>query len=229
MRRNNRSETLGGDFVTIATKVSKVEKERINCIASAFNMSFYELLQSLLLALLRYFDSGRLITYNHNCMMNALANTIYSLKDSYNPLRLKNRSRRKVNSAILFINESNKRRPQLLSIYKNNNGQMMESLNFDKMVSDFLKCIDPDALVRLESMKKELGYFSITHTLHELIMQRTNATDDIKTDVGEIFKDIRILSGETINDNIYYKRGYRKNLNEYTTITQRQRELKADL
>lgn len=228
MRRNDKTETLGGDFVTIATKVSKVEKERINCIASAFNMSFYELLQSLLLALLRYFDSGRLVTYNHNCMMNALANTIYSLKGSYNPLQKKDRDRRNVNSAILFINDSSKRKPQLLSIYKNNDGQMMESLNFDKMVSDFLKCIDPDALVRLESMKKELGYFSITHTLHELIMQRTSATDEIKTDVDAIFKDIRIPSGETINENIYYKRGYRKYLDEYTTITKNQ-TYRADL
>lgn len=228
MRRNDKTETLGGDFVTIATKVSKVEKERINSIASAFNMSFYELLQSLLLALLRYFDSGRLVTYNHNCMMNALANTIYSLKDSYNPLQKRNRNRRNVNSAILFIDDSSKRKPQLLSIYKNNDGQMMESLNFDKMVSDFLKCIDPDALVRLESMKKELGYFSITHTLHELIMQRTSATDEIKTDVDAIFKDIRIPSGETINENIYYKRGYRKNLDEYTTITKNQ-SYRADL
>ena len=228
MRRNNKTETLGGDFVTIATKVSKVEKERINCIANAFNMSFYELLQSLLLALLRYFDSGRLITYDHNCMMNALANTIYSLKDSYNPLRLRDRERRNITSAILFISDSDKRRPQLLSIYKNDDGQMMESFNFDKMVSDFLNCIDPDALVRLEAMKKELGYFSITHTLHELIMQRTSTTDGIKTDVGTLFHDIRIPSGENINNDVYYKRDYRKNVDEYTTITQRH-TYRADL
>ena len=228
MRRNDKTETLGGDFVTIATKVSKVEKERINCIASAFNMSFYELLQSLLLALLRYFDSGRLVTYNHNCMMNALANTIYSLKDSYNPLRKMDRDKRQMMSAITFISDSPKRRPQLLYISQNDEGQMVETYNFDKMVSDFLKCIDPDALVRLESMKKKLGYFSTTHTLHELIMQRTSATDEIKTDVDAIFKDIRIPSGQAINENIYYKRGYRKNLDEYTTIEKKQ-TFRADI
>ena len=226
--RRNKIDSLGGSFTTIATKISKEEKVRLGKVASAFNMSMYELLQSLLLALLRYFDSGRLITYEHNCMMNALANTIYSLVGSFNPLGTKNHNNRNIMSAIAFISESSKKKPQLLYINKDHNGQMIETYNFDKMVSDFLKCIDPDVLVRLESMKKTLGYFSITHTLHELIMQRTCATDDIKTDVGAIFQDIRIPSGQTINDNIYYKRGYRKNLDEYTTIT-KNKTYRADL
>ena len=105
---------------------------------------------------------------------------------------------------------------------------MMESLNFDKMISDFLGCIDPEGLQRLEYKKKELGYFSIAHTLHELIMQRTNDIDTMKADIGDMFTDIRIPSGQVVNEDIQYKRGYRKNLNEYTTITDNQK-YRADI
>lgn len=221
MRRNK-------EFVTIATKVSRVEKERVKDIASAFNMTFYELLQSLLLALLRYFDSGSLVTYDHNCMMNALANTMYAMKGSYNPLLKRGRENQCLDSAILFIGDKKKKRPQLLSISKNDDGQMIESLNFDKMVADFLMCVDPDAFLRLESKKKELGYFSITHTLHELIMQRTSRKDEMKDEIGQMFTDTRIPSGEAVNEEIYYKRTRRTNVDEYTTIEKRQ-TLRADI
>ena len=208
----------GNGMVTIASKVTIRDKEKIKVIAEAFGMTFYELLQSLLFALLRYFDSDNVVTYDHNCMMNALANTMYAMKDSYNPLQWKDREKRGISNAILFIEDPTKRKPQLLSVRKNDDGQLTESFNFDKMVSDFLNCIDPDGLQRLEVMKKELGYFSITHTLHELIMQRTNTTDDMKADIGEMFSDIRIHSGQSINNDIFYKRGHRINVDEYTTI-----------
>ncbi len=226
--RRKKELTQGGDFLVISTKVSRVERERLKDIASAFNMSFYELMQSLLLALLRYFDSGSLVTYNHNCMMNALANTMYAINGSYNPLLKRGRENRCLDSAILFIRDNKKRRPQLLSICKNEDGQMIESLNFDKMVADFLMCVDPDAFMRLESKKNELGYFSITHTLHELIMQRTSTTDEMKADIAEMFKDTRIPSGQAVNEDIFYKRKYRTNVDEYTTIEQHQ-TFRADL
>lgn len=226
--RRNKEQSKGGDFVAISTKVSRVEKERVKDIASAFNMSFYELLQSLLLALLRYFDSGSLVTYDHNCMMNALANTMYAMKGSYNPLRKSGRENQCLDSAILFIGDTKKKRPQLLSVCKNEDGQMIESLNFDKMVADFLMCVDPDAFLRLESKKKELGYFSITHTLHELIMQRTSTTNEMKVEIAEMFKDTRIASGQAVNEDIYYKRKRRTNVDEYTTIEKRQ-TLRADI
>ena len=226
--RRNKEQSNGGDFVTIATKVSKVEKERVKDIASAFNMSFYELLQSLLLALLRYFDSGSLVTYDHNCMMNALANTMYAINGSYNPLLKKGRENQCLDSAILFIGDNKKRRPQLLSISKNDDGQFVESLNFDKMVADFLKCVDPDAFMRLESKRVELGYFSITHTLHELIMQRTSKTDEIKDEIAGLFTDKRIPTGQAVNEDIFYKKRNKIHSDEYTTIEKKQ-TFRADI
>lgn len=218
----------GDEFVTIASKVSKSDKRKVKAIADAFGMSFYELLQSLLLALLRYFDSGSLVTYDHNCMMNALANTMYALKGSFSPLQKKGRENRTVKGAILFVEDSPNKRPQVLSISKNEDGQMVESLNYDRMVSDFLGCIDPDSLNRVESKKKELGFFSITHTLHEIIMQRTNDTDDMEADILDQFHDMRISSGQAVNNDVYYKRKKRQNIDEYTTIEQ-SKTFRADI
>lgn len=219
---------IGNEFVTIASKVSKEDKAKIKAIARAFGMSFYELLQSLLLGMLRYFDIGRHSTFEHNCMMDALSIALLSLKGSYCPLQKSGRENRQLKSAILFIEDSPMNRPQLLSVCKNDDGQMMESLNFDKMVTDFLGCIDPDGLQRLEILKNELGYFSITHTLHEIIMQHTSSTDEVKADFEEMFKDIRIPSGQAVNDDVLYQETHRTNVDEYTTITQRQ-TFRADL
>lgn len=220
--------TENNGIVTIATKVKAEDKRKVQIIADAFGMSFYELLQSLILALLRYFDYGSAVTYDHNCMMNALANTMYAQKGSFSPLRIKGSNKRTIKSAILFVEESPNTRPQLLSVCKNENGLMLESLNYDKMVSDFLNCIDPDAFQRLKSLKKELGYFSITHTLHEIIMQRIKPYDQTKEDIDEMFNDIRIYSGQAINEDVVYKKGYRTNVDEYTTITPKQ-TFRADL
>ena len=218
----------GNHMVTIASKVTIRDKEKIRAVAGAFGLTFYELQQSLLLAFLRYFDSDNVVTYDHNCMMNAFANTMYAMKDSYCPLNFRQDSQRSIKSAILFVKDSEKRKPQLLLVRENEDGQLRETFNFDKMVLEFLGCVDPECLHRLENKKKELGYFSITHTLHELILQRTNSTDDIQTDIEEMFKDTRIPSGEAINDDIYYRRGKRNNVDEYTTIQQKQ-TFRADL
>lgn len=219
---------IGNEFVTIASKVSKEDKAKIKAIANAFGMTFYELLQSLLLGMLRYFDIGRNSTYDHNCMMDALTLVLLSVKGSYCPLQKRGRENRCIKSAILFVEDSPNIRPQLLSVCKNDDGQIMESLNFDKMVADFLGCIDPDVLQRLESLRNELGYFSITHTLHEIIMQRTSSTDEVKADIERLFKDIRIPSGQAVNDDILYKKPHRINVDDYTTIAPK-RTFRADL
>jgi hypothetical protein len=219
---------LGNEFLTIASKVSKEDKEKIKAVASLFGMSFYELLQSLLLGMLRYFDIGRNSTYEDNCMMDALFVAIHSLQGSYCPLQKKGRKSRRIKGAILFIEDSPKSRPQLLSVSMNEDGQMVESLNFDKMVSDFLGCVDPDGLRGLDGIRKELGYFSITHTLHEIIMQRTSTKDENQEYIKKMFDDMRIPTGQAINDDIMYKRGRRQNVDGYTTITPSQ-TFRADI
>lgn len=219
---------VGNEFLTIASKVSKEDKAKIKAVASLFGMSFYELLQSLLLGMLRYFDIGRNSTYEDNCMMDALFVAIRSLQGSYCPLQKKDRENRIIKGAILFVEDSPKNRPQLFSVSMDEDGQMMESLNFDKMVTDFLGCIDPDGLQRLSNLKKELGYFSVTHTLHEIIMQHTSSIDENQKYIKELFEDKRIPSGQAVNDDVLYQRPHRTNVDEYTTITPKQ-TFRADL
>ena len=211
---------LGNEFLTIASKVSKEDKAKIKAVASLFGMSFYELLQSLLLGMLRYFDIGRNSTYEDNCMMDALFVAIRSLQGSYCPLQKKDRENRRIKGAILFIEDSPKNRPQLLSVSMNEDGQMIESLNFDKMVTDFFGCIDPDGLKRLERLRDELGFFSI--------MQHASCIDENQEFIKELFEDKRIPSGQATNEDVVYKRGKRQNVDEYTTITQRQ-TFRADI
>lgn len=222
-----RSES-SNEFLTIASKVSKKDLAKIKAIASMFGMSLYELLQSLLLGMLRYFDISRNSTYENNCMMDALFVAIRSLQGSYCPLQKKDRENRRIKGAILFVEDSPKNRPQLISVNMNDAGQMMESLNFDKMLTNFLGCIDPDGLQRLSNLKNELGYFSVTHTLHEIIMQHTSSIDENQEYIKQLFEDKRIPSGQAVNDNIVYKRNPRKNVDEYTTIEQR-KTFKADI
>ena len=151
----------GNHMVTISSKVTIRDKEKIRAVAGAFGLTFYELQQSLLLAFLRYFDSDNVVTYDHNCMMNAFANTMYAMKDSYCPLNFRQDTKRSIKSAILFVKDSEKRKPQLLLVRENEDGQLRETFNFDKMVLEFMGCVDPECLQRLENKKKELGYFSI--------------------------------------------------------------------
>ena len=108
---------------------------------------------------------------------------------------------------VLNVMEGNNTIPVIVM---NEDGQMMESLNFDKMVSDFFGCIDPDGLKRLERQRDELGFFSITHTLHEIIMQHESCIDENQEYIKELFEDIRIPSGQAINEDVQYKRGYRR-------------------
>lgn len=212
------------DYSVLATKVPSEFKRRFEVIATIFGMTKYELFQSLLLSLLRYFDKESSLTHNHCTMLKAFANVLNSNKDSFSPMQIKKRN---IRGAILFVEESADSRPQLLYVGKDSNGQLTESMNYDKMVSEFLSSLDNPLLDKLDDIKNEFGYFSITHTLHELIMRPKSKVDDLSSEIEELFQDIRIPSGQAINVDIHYKGRYRKNVSEYTTIAQ-EKVYKAD-
>ena len=217
-----------GHSTVIATKVSLADKVRLSRIAQGFGMSLYELFQALLLGIVRYFDTGNTVTHESNTLLNAIGNVIFCQKDSFSPMALKERQRQHVSHAILFLQRNTGQRPQLIGAHTDSHGNMVESYNYDTMLSAFLNSIDPDALQRLKDVKKKLGYFSITHTLHEIIMKQPVAhTDTISSDVKELFSDERIPSGKKINEDVYYKRKLNKG-EEYTTITPREYH-RADL
>lgn len=222
-------DAVNGNFTTIATKISLADKIRLWRIAEGFGMTLYELMQGLLLGMARYFDKGSTVTYEGNSLLNAIGNVIFDTKDSFSPMALKGRQQQRVCNAILFLQRGKGQRPQLMEAHADGMGNVIESYNFDTMLSAFLNCLDPDALQRLKDEAKRLGYFSITHTLHELIMQRTANTTayDMSAEVRELFTDERIATGQKTNNDIHYTAKQNRG-NDYTTITPR-KTYKADL
>ena len=135
-----------------------------------------------------------------------------------------------IKSAILFVERKAGQRPQLLEVGRNENGKVIESYNYDEMLKAFMGATDPTALQRLEDEAKVVGNFSIFKTLHELIMQRATPTADlISSEIQELFNDVRICTGQAINEDVHYKQGHRKNVNEYTTVTPREKFYRTDL
>ncbi len=222
-------DAANGYTTTIATKISLADKVRLWRIAEGFDMTLYEMMQALLIAIARYFDKGSIVTDEGNSLLNALGNVIFASKGSFSPMALKGRKQQRVCSAILFLQRNGSKRPQLMEAQIDREGNIMESYNYDTMLSAFLNCLDPDALQRLKDEAQRQGYFSITHTLHNLIMQRTADTkaDTISAEVRGLFTDERIPTGQQINEDTYYKKKHNRG-NDYTTITQR-KNYRADL
>ena len=214
-------------FTAITTKIPCSDKERLCKIAECFGMSLYNIMQSLVLLICRMADKGSVITYEHNIMLKAFWDIANQTKDSFSPMAIRGHEQQRVCSAILFMQRKPDQRPQLMEVHKSEHGVMMESYNNDTMLSAFLNCLDPNGLQRLEDEAKRLGYSSITQTLHELIMNHTTPRPDAMSDeVREMFSDIRVVSGEQINEDIHYKQKH--NRGDYTTITPPKRTLRAD-
>ena len=218
-----------GYYLHVGTKISYSDRDKLSVIAKGMGMTLYELLQALMLALVRYFDAGSLVTYEHNAMLNAFANTMFQLKDSYSPLSIKGHEKRSVNRAILLVEQPPRKQPQLMAVSKDQYGNLIESYNFDTMLSDFMGALDPEALQAITREQKKQGYFSIAHTLHELILQRAEKPADIMSqEIADMFADARTTAGEQVNEDIHYK-GKQNRGEEYTAPTPTKRRHKVEL
>ena len=207
------------DSVTIATKVSVSDKNKLYAIAEKLGLSYYQLTQSIFMTLIRYWDNGSELSTEHTAMINAFAIVLKSIIGSYNPFSTKGNGKDSVKGAILLVERKNCLRPQLMYISKSDNNKIQENYNFDTMLSAFLNAIAPDVLERLNDESKILGYFSITQTMRELIMKNsTPAKDIMRAQIEDMFSDIRIDTGEEIEDEVFYQRGYNRNADEYTTV-----------
>jgi len=218
-----------GYYLHVGTKITYSDRDKLDVIAKGMGMTLYQLLQALMLAMVRYFDAGSLITYEHNAMLNAFANTLFSLKDSYSPLSLNGHGKRTVNHAILLVEQPPMKQPQLMAVSKDQYGNLIESYNFDTMLSDFMGALDPEALQAITREQKKQGYFSIAHTLHELILQRAEKPADIMSqEIADMFTDARTATGEQVNEDVHYNRKYNKG-DDYTAPTPHKRRVRADL
>lgn len=208
-----------GYYLHVGTKITYSDRDKLDVIAKGMGMTLYQLLQALMLAMVRYFDAGSLITYEHNAMLNAFANTMFQLKDSYSPLSIKGHEKRTVNRAILLVEQPPRKQPQLMAVSKDQYGNLIESYNFDTMLSDFMGALDPEALQAITREQKKQGYFSIAHTLHELILQRSEKPADIMSqEIADMFTDTRTTTGEQVNEDVHYRRKHNRG-EEYTAPT----------
>lgn len=216
-------ERRAKDTTTIASKISRTDKQKLHAIADHLGLTFYGLVQAILLTVIRYWDRSDSLSAEHRNMIEAFAIILKSTIGSYNPISGRNREKDTIKSAIYLIERKAGQRPQLLEVSKNESGGIVESYNYDSMLSAFLGAIDPKALHCLEDEAKILGHFSIIQTLHELILQRTTPqAESISMEIDDLFNDVRIATGQAINKDTYYKRTHRKMAAEYTTIEQRQ-------
>lgn len=209
------------DTTTIASKISRADKQKLHAIADYLGMTFYQLVQSILMTIVRYWDRGGLLTAEHYTMIDAFATVLKSSIGSYSPISARDSESDHIKSAILLVERKPGQRPQLLEVHKDSAGNFVESYNYDTMLAAFLSAIDPDCVQRLEDEAKELRYFSITHALCEMILKCSARTekDIMRADIAAIFSDERITTGEKTNKDTHYKR--KPNVGDYTTIYQK--------
>ena len=120
-------------------------------------------------------------------------------------------------------------RPQLLAVTKNDRNELTESYNLDKMLADFMEAYDPEILNALKDEQKRLGYFSIGHTLHELVLQRaTQPADMMSEEITGMFQDMRITSGQKTNEDVFYQQKQNRYGEDYSTVFKKQ-SYRADL
>lgn len=219
-------------YKLVATKVKPADREKFGAIAQGFNMTSYELVQALVLALVRYFDKDSLVTYEHNIMLTTFCDLFMSTGDSFNPLSLNGKDRREIGKAIVFVNSKQSDRPQVMAIAKDGKGNLTESYNVDKMLTDFLRATDPEVLKVLTTERERSDNFSLSHTLHDLVLSRAaKPADIIESEIKELFDDVRIPTGEKINGDVFYKRvfNHSENIDDYTAITAKSRYKRADI
>ena len=210
------------DTTTIASKITRADKQKLHAIADYLGMTFYQLVQSILMTIVRYWDRGGLLTAEHYTMIDAFATVLKSSIGSYSPISARNSESDHITGAILLVERKPGQRPQLMEVHKDSAGNFVESYNYDTMLATFLSAIDPDCVQRLEDEAKELGYFSITHALCEILLKCSARTekDIMRADIAEMFSDERITTGQKINEETHYKRKH--NRGDYTTITKKQ-------
>lgn len=216
------------DTTTIASKITRADKQKLHAIADYLGLSFYTLVQSILMTIVRYWDKGGLLTAEHYTMIDAFATVLKSSIGSYSPISTRDCEKDHITGAILLVERKAGQRPQLMEVHKDSAGNYVESYNYDTMLAAFLSAIDPDCLQRLEDEAKELGYFSITHTLCETLLKCSARTekDIMRADIAALFSDERTATGQQINTETHYKRI--NNTGDYTTITPK-KTYRADL
>ncbi len=217
-----------GYYTLIQTKITPADKLKLCAIAESFNMSVYMLVQALLLGIVRYFDKDTAISPERSTMLDAFFNVITATAGSFSPLSLKGYRQQTVKSAILFVQRKEGQQPKAMAIGKDEQGNITETYNADKMLADYLQATDPKTLKLLEDERKRMGLFSIGHTLHQLVLlQSAQQGEKMCEEIKTMFDDVRIPSGLAINTEVFYRRKHDRG--DYSQTTSAPQTYRADL
>ena len=182
-----------GRFISIATKVSAADWLKVNIVAEQLNMTMYEMLQSLILSLLRYFDKdsplsdkGKDLIESFIQVINAHGHGSRILKDGF--------SLSDVKGAIVFIKKKGEQHPQTIAFEKDLMSGWMKKYNTDDMLAKFLQSTDSETLQTLENERDKIGHFSLARTLHHIVLQYASQHDmqpaeTIEDEIKTMFDD----------------------------------------
>lgn len=203
--------------VVVATKVKREDRIKLELIAKAWGMNLYQLIQGLLLFLLRSFDRQSDISADHETLIKSYLHLIASQKDSFSLIQSIDASRYKTNKAVFFIERGKGERPQMISIGVNENGKMTESYNTNEILSDVLASIDYKVLDELNDEKQALGQIGIIDTIRSIVKDthQDRMHEEINNmfveEIDEMFSDLAIETFEELADT-HYKRKHTKGI-----------------
>ncbi len=218
---NNDNKTI-----SLVTRITKEGKGKIIKIANNFGMNQYQLLQSLLLFLLKSFDKHTDISEENDTLLKCYLNYINSQKESFIPISISVSKYKSINKGIFFIEKGKGIKPQLISIYKDCKGKLTKSNNVDKIMEDVLFLLDPVIVGAIKRERKKNKNFSLLSTLHNMVMSNQDEEKTIheeinelfSEEINEIFDDLTIETFEETKD-VYYKRKHAKGIDGVISYT----------
>lgn len=212
------------NVVTIATKVKREDKIKLEAIAKSLGMkNLYQLFQGLLLFLLRYFDGHTAISSDHETLIKSYLNLLSAQKGSFSPIQTTKVCNYDIRKAIIFIDRKRGERPQMISIGIGKDGAMTESYNTNEIFTDVMASIDPKLLDELNDEKQSINQVSIIETLRSLLQptQDERMHEEINKmftdEIDEMFEDLSIETFEQIADT-HYKRKHAKSVDGCGTV-----------
>ena len=213
-------------YFTLCTKITVETRLALIRIAERWETNLYHLQQALLLAFARTCEPAEMCT-QHKTMTKAFLTTISTTFDSFDPLSNIRASQERADRALLFLHASPTLRPQLLSVARREDGAFVESHDHDEMFLAFLTATDPQAAHALQQESLAVQRSPLAHLRDIIMKSRLSFDEQLKADIDELFNDIRIPSGDAINDSVFYKRRHRKG--DYFSIIEIRPTLHADL
>lgn len=204
----------------ISIKLTHSERNKIIEIAESMGLTPFRLLNVLLSEFINYFDENAIIDNRENTLLNCLYDDNFFSKDTFNLYCSNVTNNLFASEALIFADkpeEKGKIYTRSQAILINQNGESyIGSSYYDNMLELLLSAIAPETNDGLQKKMKKLGCKSIFDTMKLLVDQSyfcPPKPDIIHEEIEELFSDIRIESGEKVNnDDVFYRKRNRSSM-----------------